>query len=336
MGEESLDLRSERPRRSLWRTIVDVALMDVNTLVRGGIDGDAIERLERVLLEADFGVDVTLDLVERLERAAERGQTRSAEELRSFLGERIRQILREAADGRGLSPDGAARPAGAGSGPAGVRGSLRGAVPGEGLSVVLALGVNGTGKTTTLAKLAWHLREAGERAVLAATDTFRAGAQQQLREWAERVGAEFVGGQAGADPAAVAFDAVDAARARGVGWVLVDTAGRLHTQRDLLEELRKIDRVLARKVEGAPHERLLVVDATSGQNVLSQAAEFGRAMGLTGLVLAKFDSTARGGTAVAVARELGLPVRFLGTGEGLEHLEPFDPEAYVAKLLGAA
>lgn len=329
-ADERMDMRSERPKRSLWQKIVDVALLDVNTIVEGGIDAAAIERLERVLLEADFGVDATMALVDELERAAERGKIRSERELKDFLGDRIRSLLVEgegAGDGgrhRSASRFGKSLP------------PLRRAPEGEGPSVVLLVGVNGTGKTTTAAKLAWRLRAAGERALLAATDTFRAGAQEQLRRWAERVKADFVGGQPGGDPAAVAFDAVEAARAREAGWLIVDTAGRLHTQQDLMEELRKIDRVLGRKVEGAPHERLLVVDATSGQNVIAQAERFGSALELSGLVLAKFDSTARAGTAVAVARELAIPVRFLGTGEDVEDLEPFDPDVYVEKVLGVA
>lgn len=332
MAEGSLDLRSERPRRSLWQKIVDVALMDVNTIVRGGVDAGAVEGLERVLLEADFGVDATMALVDELERAAERGKVGDPEELRSLLGDRIREILADAADGAAPEADGKSGER-SGDPARAVRRALHAAPEGIGPTVVMILGVNGTGKTTTAAKLAWHLERAGERVLLAATDTFRAGAQDQLRRWAERIGAGFVGGQRGGDPAAVAFDAIDAARGRGATWVLVDTAGRLHTQGDLMEELRKIDRVVGRKVEGAPHERLLVVDATSGQNVLNQAAEFGRALELTGLVLAKYDSSARAGTAVAVARELGMPVRLLGTGEGVEDLRPFDPEAYVEKLL---
>jgi len=300
----------EGSKRSLWRRIVDFALMDVNTVVRGGIDQGAIERLERVLLEADFGVDVTLELVSELERAAERGRISSPGDLRALLSERITGML-SAVDGGG--PDRLRR--------------------GEDLGVILVLGVNGVGKTTFVAKLAHRLIEAGDRVLLAAADTFRAGAQPQLRAWAERTGADFVGGAEGADPAAVAFDAIEAARSRGAGWVLIDTAGRLHTQTDLMSELVKIDRVIARKVPGAPHERLLVVDATSGQNVMSQARRFGAELELTGLVFAKFDSTARAGTAVAVTRELAVPVRFLGTGEGLEDLEPFSPSVYVEKAL---
>lgn len=312
MSSNRLDLKSERPKRSLWRKIVDFALTDVGTIVEGGIDQDAIERLEQVLLEADFGVDASMELIDALERAAERGRIKGEDDLRAFLGDRIKAILNraEAIPELHRGPDG--------------------------LSVVLIVGVNGSGKTTTVAKLAHRLQEAGERVLLAAADTFRAGAQEQLRIWAERVGADFVGGSPGGDPAAVAFDAVEAAHSRGAQWVLIDTAGRLHTQSDLMQELQKIDRVLGRKIEGAPHERLLVVDATSGQNVLNQANQFGLALDLTGLVFAKFDSTARAGTAVAVARELSIPVRFLGLGEDLGDLVPFDPDVYLEKLLRGA
>ncbi len=326
MPADRMDLKSERPKRTLWRKIVDFALTDVNTIVEGGIDQDAIERLEQVLLEADFGVDASMELIDGLERAAERGQIKGEDDLRVFLADRIKAILdRPAADQEGsseASSEAVALPPGE---------LHRGP---DGLSVALIVGVNGTGKTTTVAKLAHRLHEAGDRVLLAAADTFRAGAQEQLRIWAERVGADFVGGSPGGDPAAVAFDAVEAALSRGLQWVLIDTAGRLHTQSDLMGELKKIDRVLGRKIEGAPHERILVVDATSGQNVLNQAHQFGAALDLTGLVFAKFDSTARAGTAVAVARELSIPVRFLGVGEGLDDLAPFDPDVYLEKLLG--
>lgn len=300
--------------RSLWQKVKDVALTDVGVLVRGGVDEDVVARLERALLEADFGVEATTELVEDLERAIERGRVSSAAELRELLSTRIREIVGDAGDG--------------------ARGELRAAR--EGPTVVLILGVNGTGKTTTAAKLAHRYGRERGGTVMAAADTFRAGAQDQLRHWAERVGARFVGGEEGGDPAAVAYDAVETARSEGEGLVLVDTAGRLHTRRDLLDELEKIDRVVGGLVEDAPHERLLVVDATSGQNVVRQAREFGRSLDLTGLVLTKFDSTARGGTAAAVARELGLPTRYLGTGEGREDLEPFDADRYVEKVLDRA
>ena len=312
MTEERLGRKRETGLRSLWQKIVDVALTDVSTLVKG-IDEASIEGLERVLLEADFGVDLTMALVEELERAAQRGTVRTEGELKEFLAGRIGGVFREATEAGGAS-DG-------------------GPVVAGGPRVVLLLGVNGTGKTTTAAKLARRTTREGGRVLLAATDTFRSGAQEQLRIWAERLGTEFVGGQSGADPAAVAWDAATAASSRGVDLLVVDTAGRLHTQRGLVEELRKIDRVVGRVLPGAPHERLLVVDATAGQNVIHQAREFGEALPLTGIVLSKFDSSARGGTAVAVAREFGVPVRWLGTGESPDDLAPFDPESYVEKLL---
>lgn len=294
-------------RKSLWRRIVDASLTDVSVLVRG-IDEDAIAGLEEILLEADFGLDATVDLVEELERQARRGAVHTEHDLRQMLAERIRLLL----DVPGPTP----RP-----------------VLAEQPFVVLIVGVNGTGKTTTAARLARRALDAGETVLLAATDTFRSAAQEQLQAWATRLGVSFVGGTPGGDPAAIAFDAAEAAVARGIDRLIVDTAGRLHTHRGLMDELRKIDRVLGRVVPGSPHERLLVVDATTGQNVLSQAREFGSSVDLDGLVLAKFDSSARGGTAVAVARELGLPVRYLGVGESASDLEPFDVDRYVEKLL---
>jgi len=307
-----------RPRRgaarSLWQKIVDVSLTDVSTLVKG-IDEDSIEALEQVLLEADFGVDVTMELVEELERAAQRGKVKSESDLREFLASRIRSVFDEA-------------------GNKDARQQVVGVEPADGPRVVLLLGVNGTGKTTTAAKLVHVAVQRGQSVVLAATDTFRSGAMEQLRVWSDRLGAGFVGGQAGADPAAVAFDAASSALSRGVDVLIVDTAGRLHTQRGLMEELRKIDRVVGRIIPGAPHERLLVVDATAGQNVIHQAREFGEALPLTGIVLSKFDSSARGGTAVAIARDFHVPVHWLGTGERAEDLEPFDADVYVEKLLG--
>jgi len=300
-------LSAEGRQKSLWRRIVDLSLTDVSVLARG-IDEDTIDELERVLLEADFGFDATAEIVEGLERAARRGQVRNEDELRRHLSDQIRSMLDV--------------------------GSLRSGSPAtERPVVVLLVGVNGTGKTTTAARLAYRALYAGETVLLAATDTFRSAAQEQLEVWANRLGTEFVGGAPGGDPAAVAFDAAEATIARGIDRLIVDTAGRLHTQQGLMDELMKIDRVLGRVIPGAPHERLLVVDATSGQNVLSQARDFGTAVELDGLVLAKFDSSGRAGTVVAVARELGLPVRYLGSGEAAENLEPFEPNFYVEKLL---
>lgn len=301
--------RIARSGKSLWQKIVDVSLTDVGVLVRG-IDEGSLERLEEVLLQADFGFDATADVIDDLERNMKRGHISTEKQLRALLGARIRTLLGTEADELGTHDHQAPGP-----------------------RVILLVGVNGTGKTTTAARLARRSVQAGDSVMLAATDTFRSGAQEQLRIWAERVGAEFVGGQMGGDPAAVAFDAAEAASSRDIDCLIVDTAGRLQTQHGLMDELTKIDRVLGRLIPGAPHERLLVVDATSGQNVLSQAREFGRDLNLTGLVLCKFDSSARGGTAVAVAREMALRVRYLGVGEGVDDLEPFDSERYVEKIL---
>jgi fused signal recognition particle receptor len=200
------------------------------------------------------------------------------------------------------------------------------------LEVVLVVGVNGSGKTTTVAKLAHRFRQQGRRVLLAAADTFRAAAGEQLEIWAERAGVPCIGGQPGADPGAVLFDALQAARARGYDLVLADTAGRLHTKYNLMQELQKVRRVAAKAVPGAPHEVWLVLDATTGQNALPQAREFHQAVGVTGLILTKLDGTAKGGAVFAIARELGLPVRFVGVGEGLEDLLPFDADAFVEEL----
>jgi fused signal recognition particle receptor len=199
--------------------------------------------------------------------------------------------------------------------------------------VILVVGVNGTGKTTTIGKLAQKLREHERTVLLGAADTWRAAAEEQLEIWAERAGADFVGAAQGADPASVAFDAVEAARARGKDVAIVDTAGRLHTQSNLMEELAKVRRVIEGRLEGAPHETLLVVDATTGQNGLQQARLFGETVGVTGVALTKLDGSAKGGIAVAIAYELGLPVTLIGVGEGLDDLRPFDPQDFARALV---
>jgi fused signal recognition particle receptor len=199
--------------------------------------------------------------------------------------------------------------------------------------VILVVGVNGTGKTTTIGKLAQKLREHDHSVLLAAADTFRAAAEEQLEIWAQRAGADFVGSERGGDPAAVAYDAIEAASARGRDVVIVDTAGRLHTQTNLMDELAKVRRVIERRLPGAPHETLLVVDATTGQNGLQQARLFGQAVDVTGVALTKLDGSAKGGVALAIAHELGLPVKLVGVGEGLDDLRPFDARDYAAALL---
>ena len=199
--------------------------------------------------------------------------------------------------------------------------------------MILVVGVNGTGKTTTIGKLASRLAEHGHSVILAAADTFRAAAEEQLEIWAKRSGADFVGSERGGDPAAVAYDAIEAATARGRDVVIVDTAGRLHTQTNLMEELAKVRRVIERRLEGAPHETLLVVDATTGQNGLQQARLFREAVDVSGVALTKLDGSAKGGVALAIAHELGLPVKLVGVGEGIDDLRPFDPQDFARALL---
>ena len=303
--------KQEWPKQSLWHRIADFSLKDLKVGVQSGLGGGLIEQFEQLLLEADFGVAVTTELVVGLEQAVKRGQIRSDEDFRRFLQEQIHSYIETNTVGSSRTLD----------------------LHRDGdLGIVLVLGVNGVGKTTTVAKLAHQLQEEGDQVLLAAADTWRAGAQKQLRTWADRIGAQFVGGKEGADPASVAFDAVEAATNRGVDWVLIDTAGRLHTQSSLMKELVKIDRVINGRVQGSPYERLLVVDATSGQNVLNQARQFHAAMPLTGLILAKFDSSARAGTVVSVVHELSIPIRYLGIGETLLDLEVFSSTKYLEKI----
>jgi fused signal recognition particle receptor len=258
-------------------------------------DQSSWERLEEALLTADVGVPATAELVRRLEARQEVGSLGDA------LAEEIAQILGEA-----TTLDVHHQPA-----------------------VILVVGVNGTGKTTTIGKLAAKLREHGRAVTVGAADTFRAAAEEQLEEWARRAGAKFVGGERGSDPAAIAFDAI----AAGGDVVIVDTAGRLHTQTNLMDELAKVRRVIAGKLDGAPHETLLVIDATTGQNGLQQARLFAEAIGVTGIVLTKLDGSAKGGIAIAIAQELGLPVKLIGVGEGLDDLRPFDPGDFARAMV---
>jgi fused signal recognition particle receptor len=295
-------------KTSLWKRLKNWALTDVSVLVKG-VDEASLESLEEILLAADFGVPATLRITERIETLIRGGALRSQQDVLQTVATAIREMVRGDDLDTGLG------------------------VADEPPTIYLFAGVNGVGKTTTLGKLAHRLKQQGHRPLLAAADTFRAGAVDQLRVWAERVGAEFVGASAGADPASVAFDAIDAAYSRNADFVLVDTAGRLHTQADLMLELQKVGRVIARKVEGAPHETLLVLDATVGQNAIAQARTFRQSLELSGLVLAKLDSTAKGGVVVALTQEFGIPVKLVGTGEGLDDLEPFDAERFASEVL---
>jgi fused signal recognition particle receptor len=302
--------KRKEEKKSLWQRIKEVALTDVGVLVRG-MDEGSLERLEELLLASDFGVPATLRLVDHVEGLLRQAKVKTESDFLKAVEKEITTILR--------------------SGNADT--SLRFASTGP--TVYLVVGVNGVGKTTSIGKLAAYLKRKGHRVLLAAGDTFRAGAIDQLRVWAERVGAEFVGARPGADPASVAFDAVEAAQARGADVVIVDTAGRLHTQGDLMAELAKIERVLAKKVPGAPHETLLVLDATTGQNAVSQARTFGGMLKLSGLILTKLDSTAKGGIIVALKEEFDLPVKLVGTGESVDELEPFDAEEFAEAVLTA-
>lgn len=296
-------------KRSLWQRIKEIALTDVGVLARGGVDGLTLERLEQTLLEADLGVPVTMRLVDELRRRAAAGRIKSSDDFRAAIVELVGDALRA----------GNADPA------------LREAPSKP--TVILVLGVNGAGKTTSIGKLAARLRGQGKSVLLGAGDTFRAGAIDQLKVWAERTGAEFVGAQPGADPAAVAFQSIDAGIARGVDVIIIDTAGRLHTSGALMEELRKVQRVVAKRLDGAPHEALLVLDGTVGQNAVQQAKQFAEAVPLTGLVVTKLDGTARGGVVVAVHEAVNVPVKFLGYGEQAVDLQPFDATAFATELL---
>jgi fused signal recognition particle receptor len=268
-------------------------------------DEQSWERVEEALIQADVGVPATVEVVRRLEQR----EPGSEGELLQSLEEVLTELFPAEGDGRLAVSE----------------------VP----SVLLVVGVNGTGKTTTIGKLAHRLREHGHSVVVGAADTFRAAADEQLEIWAQRAGADFVGAERGADPAAVAYDAIQAAEARGRDVVIVDTAGRLHTQTNLMEELAKIRRVIASRLAGAPHETLLVVDATTGQNGLQQARLFNEAVQVSGVALTKLDGSAKGGIAVAIAHELGLPVKLVGVGESLEDLQPFDAREFARALVSA-
>jgi fused signal recognition particle receptor len=273
------------------------------------LDEEAWERLEETLIYADVGASTTAKIVGRLETEAGSGELAGGEALTRRLQELLAESARAGED----------------------RIDLR-----HSPTVILMVGVNGTGKTTTIGKIAWHLsEELGKSVVLAAGDTFRAAAVEQLVAWGERAGCEVIRAAPGSDPGAVAFDAIEAAKARGHDVVIIDTAGRLHTQEHLMEELAKVRRVIAKQIPDAPHETLLTIDATTGQNGLRQAMLFREAVDVNGIVLTKLDGTAKGGIALAIAQELGVPVKLIGIGESLEDLRPFDADDFARALLEA-
>jgi fused signal recognition particle receptor len=280
---------------------------ELQATVFQSLDDETFERLEEALIYADVGAPTTAAIVERLEREAEEGTLADGEDLTRRLQELLAETARVDGDTIALT---------------------------ESPTVIFVVGVNGSGKTTTIGKVAWHLQqELGRSVLLAAGDTFRAAAAEQLTLWAERAGCEIVRGAEGSDPGAVAFDAIEAAKARGHDVVIVDTAGRLHTQQHLMDELRKVRNVIERQAPGAPHETLLTIDATTGQNGLRQALLFREAVDVTGIALTKLDGTAKGGIALAIAQELGVPVKLIGIGEALEDLRPFDADDFARAII---
>jgi fused signal recognition particle receptor len=308
LGDEAEPTQDEEEGRTGWLGRLRESLAGSRRALTQDLffdpaDESSWERVEEALIQADVGVSATVEVVRRLEQR----EPASEAELLAGLEDVIADLVAAEGDGRlGLGAD---------------------------PSVLLVVGVNGTGKTTTIGKLAHRLREHGHSVIVAAADTFRAAADEQLEIWANRAGVDFVGSTPGADPAAVAFDAIEAAQARGRDVVVVDTAGRLHTQTNLMEELAKVRRVISTRLEGAPHETLLVVDATTGQNGLQQARLFNEAVEVTGVALTKLDGSAKGGIAVAIAHELNLPVKLVGVGEALEDLQPFDAREFARALV---
>ena len=296
-----------RLRESLARSRQALA-EEISASIFDRIDEETWERLEELLILADVGAPTTAEIVKRLERDVESGAVPPDG---AAVQERLVEIVAEVAAVGEPRIDLSAQPA-----------------------VLMMVGVNGTGKTTTIGKVAWHLaKELELDVIIAAADTFRAAAVEQLAEWADRAGAQIVRSAAGSDPGAVAYDAVEAAQARGADVVIVDTAGRLQTQGNLMDELAKVRRVIGKRLEGAPHETLITIDATTGQNGLRQAQAFADAAEVSGVVLTKLDGTAKGGITLAIAKELETPVKLIGIGEGLEDLRPFDPAEFARALL---
>ncbi|MBJ7596459.1 MAG: signal recognition particle-docking protein FtsY [Solirubrobacteraceae bacterium] len=305
-GQERRVGRLRRLRENMRRTR-EALTSEIQATLFEDLSEETWERLEEALIYADVGASTTAQVVEQLEREASANELSGGEALTDRLVELLADIARTGEDHINLL----AKP-----------------------TVILMAGVNGTGKTTTTGKLAWHLsQEAGQSVLLAAADTFRAAGVEQLELWAERAGATFVKGPAGADPGSVAYDAVATARRDGADVVIIDTAGRLHTQDDLMAELAKVRRVIAKQDPQAPHETLLTVDATTGQNGLRQARLFAESVQVSGIVLTKLDGTAKGGIALAISHELGIPVKLIGVGEQLQDLRPFDPPEFARALV---
>jgi len=303
-----------RFRRAVAATRENLASR-IEDVVKGErqIDASMLDELEEALISADIGIQTTLEIIEDVRRQVDRQTLKNFDELKSAIKQHLLKILDQARTARGVASETTV--------PDDVR-----------PYVMMIVGVNGTGKTTTIGKLAQRIKSEGNEVLICAADTFRAAASDQLAIWAERAGVPLIQQRQGTDPAAVLFDALKAARARNTDVLIVDTAGRLHNKANLMAELVKMNRVASREVQGAPHETLLVLDAVTGQNGLSQAREFLKATGVTGLVLTKLDGTAKGGIAVAIAKELNLPIRYCGIGEKADDLVVFDPKTYVDGL----
>ena len=298
----------KRLKQRLSKTRNSIAgRLDRLVLGKKEITGELLDELEEILFTSDLGVETTQALIDILEDKVARKALKDPEKLKATLKEQILEFL-------------SVPPA-----------ERRAPKPGEPL-VIMVVGVNGVGKTTTIGKAAALFKEEGKKVMLVAADTFRAAAIEQLEIWAQRVGAEFVKQKPGADPSAVVFDGLDAALSRNIDVVLIDTAGRLHTKKNLMDELEKVHRVAAKKLPGSPHETWLVLDATTGQNAISQAQMFNDALGITDIVLTKLDGTAKGGIVVGISHQLGLPVRYIGIGEKIEDLRPFEPEEFVRAI----
>lgn len=295
----------ERLRQGLSKTrSVLTGRLDQLLMGKKEIDGELMEELEEILFTSDFGVQATQELIDRVRDRVTRREIANPERLKDALVENILQFLQVPKAPRGIP------------------------APGEPM-IIMVVGVNGVGKTTTIGKAAYHFQKEGKKVLLVAADTFRAAAIEQLIIWGERIHAEVIRQQQGADPSAVVFDAITAAISRGVDVVLIDTAGRLHTKVNLMDELQKIHRVTGKRLQGAPHEVWLVLDATTGQNAISQAEIFHKTLGVTDIILTKLDGTAKGGIVVGISHHLGLPIRFIGIGEKIDDLQSFDAEDFV-------
>lgn len=283
--------------------------MDELLLGKKEISPELLEEIEEILVMADMGISTVQTIIKKVQQEIDRGHLSDSEALRQCLKEEIKKIFYQAKDEAQDQDKFTQKP-----------------------HIIMVVGVNGVGKTTSIAKLAWHYKNQGKKVLLIAADTFRAAAIEQLEMWGERIGVPVFAQKSGSDPSAVAFDGIEFAKSKDIDVVIVDTAGRLHTQVNLMKELQKIKRVIGKKIDGAPHEVLLVLDATTGQNGLSQAKTFCEAIKVTGIILTKLDGTAKGGIVASIAHELKIPIKFIGIGEKMEDLRPFDPEVFVDAL----